>query len=180
MTNLATEQELSELICNMYDLQHANRDAAQLHKLNRKATLATAMIDQEIAELQKDLQALEERRKEILEPLHLEMEQLKTNLITYHQRELDMGGEKTIKLPWATLKSRLQPQDYERSEETLLIWAQASAPEFIKTPAPAVNWGDLKKAVVVAGNKVLLKETGEVVAGVLPKQRETRFDVEVL
>lgn len=31
-----------------YDIEDARKDAAQLHKLNRKATLATAMIDQEI------------------------------------------------------------------------------------------------------------------------------------
>lgn len=176
MTNLALESAA----CSTYGLEDANRDAAVLHKLSRKATLATAMINQEIAALQQDLQVLEARRKEILEPLEGEMERLKGNLAEYHRRELEAGGDKTIKLPWATLKSRQQPQDYEKSDDALLAWAQTSAPEFVKVPAPTVAWGDLKKAVVVAGSKVLLKETGEVVEGLTPKERTIKFDVEVL
>ena len=154
MTNLALEG----VACSTYSLYDANKDAAQLHKLSCKATLATAMIDQEIAEIEKDLQVLEARKKEILEPLEDEMERLKGNLIEYHRREVETGGDKTIKLPWA----------------------QANAPEFVKVPAPTVVWGDLKKAVVVAGSKVLLKETGEVVEGLTTKERAVKFDVEVL
>lgn len=180
MANVAYEEILSESTFSGYGLNDANKDAAELHKLNRKATLATAMVDQEIAELQKDLQALEERRKEILQPLNNEMDRLKANLMEYHRRELEAGGDKTIKLPWATLKGRQQPQDYERDDTKLLAWAQESAPEYIKVVDPTVAWGDLKKAVVVAGNKVLLKETGEVVEGLEPKERAIKFDVEVL
>lgn len=176
MTSLALEG----VVCSTYSFEDANKDAAQLHKLNRKATLATAMIDQEIAELEKDLQVLEARKKEILEPLEDEMERLKGNLTEYHRREVEVGGDKTIKLPWATLKSRQQPQDFEKSDDVLLSWAQANAPEFVKVPAPTVVWGDLKKAVVVAGSKVLLKDTGEVVEGLTPKERTVKFDVEVL
>lgn len=163
-----------------YDVQDANRDAAELHKLNRKAAQATEMIDGEIAALQRDMQALEGRRKEILEPLQFEMDRLKNNLMEYHRRTLEAGGDKTIKLPWATLKSRQQPQDYDRADEVLLSWAQTNAPEFVKVSAPTVAWGDLKKAVVVAGNKVLFKETGEVVAGLEPKERAIKYEVEVL
>ncbi len=100
MTNLALE----ETAYSTYSLEDASKDAALLHKLNRKATLATAMIDQEIAALQQDLRMLEGRRKEILEPLEGEMERLKGNLTEYHRRTLEAGGDKTIKLPWATLK----------------------------------------------------------------------------
>ena len=163
-----------------YCLEDARRDAALLHKLKRKAALATSMIDQEIADLQKDLQALEARRKEILDPLATEMEQLKTNLTEYHRRELEAGGDKTIKLPWATLKSKKQSQDYDRDDVVLLKWAQENAPDFVKVAEPTLAWGELKKAVVVAGNKVLLQETGEVIDGLVPKERTVKFDVEVL
>lgn len=171
---------LAEATFSCYDIEDARRDAAQLHRLNRKAALATAMIDAEIAELQKDLQALKERRKEIMEPLENEMNHLKANLVEYHRRELETGGDKTIKLPWATLKSKTQSQDYERDDAVLLQWAQANAPEFLKTAEPTLAWGELKKAVVVAGNKVLLQETGEVIDGLVPKERTVKFDVEVL
>lgn len=155
--------------CVTYDIEDARRDAAQLHKLNRKATLATGMIDAEIAELQKDLQLLEARKEEILKPLHEEMMILQTNLTEYHRRELEAGGDKTIKLPWATLKSKAQPQDYVRDDTVLLHWVQINAPEYVKVAEPTVAWGELKKAVVVAGNKALWKETGEVIDGLAPK-----------
>ena len=166
--------------CETYDIEDARRDAAQLHRLNRKAALATGMIDQEIAELQKDLQALEVRREEILHPLNEEMLFLKNNLLAFHQRELESGGDKTIKLPWATLKSKTQTQDYDRDDAVLLRWAQANAPEFVKVAEPTLAWGELKKVVVVAGNKVLMKETGEIIDGLAPKERTVKFDVEVL
>lgn len=166
--------------CVTYDIEDARRDAAQLHKLNRKATLATGMIDAEIAELQKDLQLLEARKEEILKPLHEEMMILQTNLTEYHRRELEAGGDKTIKLPWATLKSKAQPQDYVRDDTALLHWVQTNAPEYVKVAEPTVAWGELKKAVVVAGNKALWKETGEVIDGLAPKERTVKFDVEVL
>ena len=171
---------LAEAEYSTYSLDDARRDAAALHRLNRKAALSTAMIDQELAELQKDVQALEERRKEILEPLENEMRYLKANLTEYHRKELEAGGDKTIKLPWATLKSKKQSQDYERDDAVLLEWVQANAPEFIKTEEPQVAWGDLKKAITVAGDKVLLKETGELINGLTPKELSVKFDVEVL
>ena len=171
---------LAEATFSCYDIEDARRDAAQLHRLNRKATLATAMIDAEIAELQKDLQALEARRDEILSPLNVEMLILKNNLMEYHRRELEAGGDKTIKLPWATLKSKKQSQDYDRDDVVLLKWAQENAPDFVKVAEPTLAWGELKKAVVVAGNKVLLQETGEVIDGLVPKERTVKFDVEVL
>lgn len=183
MTNLNLAEatvEIQETQYSGYSLNDANKDAAELHKLNRKATLATAMVDQEIAELQKDLQALEERRKEIMEPLNNEMDRLKANLMEYHRRVVEAGGDKTIKLPWATLKGRQQPQDFDRDENKLLAWVQKSAPEYVKVVAPTVAWGELKKAVTVAGKKVLLKETGEIVEGLEPKERAIKFDVEVL
>ena len=171
---------LAEATFSCYDIEDARRDAAQLHRLNRKAALATAMIDAEIAEMQKDLQALEERRKEIMEPLGNEMSHFKANLMEYHRRELEAGGDKTIKLPWATLKSKKQSQDYERDDAALLKWAQENAPDFVKVAEPTLAWGELKKAVVVAGNKVLLQETGEVIDGLVPKEQAVKFDVEVL
>lgn len=163
-----------------YDIEDARKDAAQLHKLNRKATLATAMIDQEIAELQKDLKALEARKNEILDPLNKEMQFLKDNLTAFHQRELEAGGDKTIKLPWATLKSKTQVQDYERDDALLLEWVRVNAPEYVKVAEPTVAWGELKKEIIVAGSKVLMKETGEIIDGLAPKERAVKFDVEVL
>lgn len=162
-----------------YGIEQAGRDAKALHKLQRKAELAVGMVDKEIEAVQQELAVLEARRKEILDPLEEEMSRLKTNLTTYHQQQLEQGGDKTIKLPWATLTCRRKPQDYTKDDDRLLEWVQGNAADYVKV-STSVAWGDLKKQLVVAGGKVLLKETGEVVEGVEPKPVEISFGVEVL
>lgn len=180
MSNLAeTLEPEAPTVEWKYDLDQAAEDAKRLHKLRDKATLATGMIDKEIAATKKDLAALEARRKEILEPLQEEMKYLEANLTAYHRQQLEQGGDKTIKLPWATLTCRRKPQDYTKDDDRLLEWVQGNAADYVKV-STSVAWGDLKKQLVVAGGKVLLKETGEVVEGVEPKPVEISFNVEVL
>lgn len=164
-----------------YGLEEAKKDAKALYRLQHKETLAAAMIEQDIAEVQKELQMLLERKKEILEPLENEMGRLKANLTAYHQGLLASGiDEKTIKLPHATLTSKRKPQDYIKDDGKLLEWAQSNAEDYVKVAKPTVAWGELKKQLVVVGGKVMLKETGEVVEGIEPKPIETNFSVEVL
>lgn len=180
MSNLAeTLEPEAPTVEWKYDLDQAAEDAKRLHKLRDKATLATGMIDKEIAATKKDLAALEARRKEILEPLQEEMKYLEANLTAYHRQQLEQGGDKTIKLPWATLTCRRKPQDYTKDDGRLLEWVQGNAADYVKV-STSVAWGELKKQLVVAGGKVLLKETGEVVEGVEPKPIEISFGVEVL
>ena len=162
-----------------YDVERAAEDAERLHELKEEAVQATELIDKAIEKKKKELATLEERRKDMIKPLQEEMAYLEANLTAYHQRELEQGGKKTIKLPWATLTSRKQAQDYIKDDGKLLEWAQGNAADYIKV-STSVAWGDLKKQLVVAGGKVLLKETGEVVEGVEPKPIEISFGVEVL
>lgn len=181
MNNLAeTLEPEAPAMDREYGIEQAGRDAKALHKLQRKAELAVGMVDKEIEAVQQELAVLEERRKEILEPLQEEMKYLEANLTAYHRQQLEQGGDKTIKLPWATLTCRRKPQDYIKDDGKLLEWVQDNAADYIKVAAPTVAWGEFKKQLVVAGGKVLLKETGEVVEGVEPKPIEISFGVEVL
>lgn len=180
MNNLAEALEPEALAMDReYGIEQAGRDAKALHKLQRKAELAVGMVDKEIEAVQQELAVLEARRKEILEPLQEEMKYLEANLTAYHRQQLEQGGDKTIKLPWATLTCRRKPQDYTKDDDRLLEWVQGNAADYVKV-STSVAWGDLKKQLVVAGGKVLLKETGEVVEGVEPKPVEISFNVEVL
>lgn len=164
-----------------YDINDANKDAKELHRLNRKATLATAMLDQEIAQLKQDLQLLDDRKQEVLKPLNEEIDRLKSNLMAFHRDQLERDvKEKTIKLPYATLKSKTQPQDYAKDEDKLLDWVKSNATDYLKVVDPTVSWGELKKNVVVAGGKALLKDTGEIIEGLEPLEKSVKFDVEVL
>lgn len=180
MNNLAEALEPEALAMDReYGIEQAGRDAKALHKLQRKAELAVGMVDKEIEAVQQELAVLEARRKEILEPLQEEMKYLEANLTACHRQQLEQGGDKTIKLPWATLTCRRKPQDYTKDDDRLLEWVQGNAADYVKV-STSVAWGDLKKQLVVAGGKVLLKETGEVVEGVEPKPVEISFGVEVL
>lgn len=180
MNNLAEALEPEALAMDReYGIEQAGRDAKALHKLQRKAELAVGMVDKEIEAVQQELAVLEARRKEILEPLQEEMKYLEANLTAYHRQQLEQGGDKTIKLPWATLTCRRKPQDYTKDDDRLLEWVQGNAADYVKV-STSVAWGDLKKQLVVAGGKVRLKDTGEVVEGVEPKPIEISFGVEVL
>lgn len=162
-----------------YDVERAAEDAERLHELKEEAAQATELVDKAIEKKKKELATLEERRKDIMKPLQEEMAYLKANLTAYHRQQLEQGGDKTIKLPWATLTCRRKPQDYTKDDDRLLEWVQGNAADYVKV-STSVAWGDLKKQLVVAGGKVLLKETGEVVEGVEPKPVEISFNVEVL
>lgn len=180
MNNLAeTLEPEAPAMDREYGIEQAGRDAKALHKLQHKAELAVGMVDKEIEAVQQELAVLEARRKEILEPLQEEMKYLEANLTAYHRQQLEQGGDKTIKLPWATLTCRRKPQDYTKDDDRLLEWVQGNAVDYVKV-STSVAWGDLKKQLVVAGGKVLLKETGEVVEGIEPKPIEISFGVEVL
>ena len=181
MNNLAEvlEPEVPEMEWP-YDIHRAAEDAERLHELRQEAALAAELVDKAVEKKKKELAELEERRKEIVKPLQEEMSRLESNLTAYHRQQLEQGGDKTIKLPWATLKSQKKPQGYTKDDDKLLEWVQSNATEYIKVAEPTVAWGDLKKQLVVVGGKVMLKETGEVVEGVEPRPAEIDFKVEVL
>lgn len=162
-----------------YTREDALRDTAILHRLEKKKQQLTQEIDEEIGELERELDYLNARKAEVLKPITDEMNFIKQNLIAWHQAELEAGGDKTIKLPYANLKSRTVPQDYEKDDDKLMEWVRVNAPEYVRTEQK-LQWGDLKKEIVVAGSKVLMKETGQIIDGLAPKERAVKFDVEVL
>ena len=61
-------------------------------------------------------------------------------------------------------------------DERLLEWARASAPEYITTVQKA-KWSDLKKALVLQDDHYIFSETGEVVDGLTPEEKEGGFDI---
>ena len=87
MTNLAIE----DAAYSTYSLEDASKDAALLHKLNRKATLATAMIDQEIAALQQT--------------------QTDCNEIIEKQQKNQWELEKKLELLAQTMRERLEQEE---------------------------------------------------------------------
>lgn len=159
----------------MYSREDALRDSSTLHRLEKKKAQAVMEINAEIADLEQELSYLNQRKQDIIAPIDNEIEYIKQNLIAWHETQED----KTIKLPYANLKSRTQPQDFVKDEDALMEWVRVNANEFIRTEE-SVDWSGLKKNIVVDGEKAILGETGEIIDGLVAKPREIKYSVEVL
>ena len=77
---------------------------------------------------------------------------------------------KTMKLPHGALKMRALQPKYEYDEDALLSWAKENLPQAVVT----------KESVSKNPVKAHIKETGEVVPGVVVLQRPEKFSVEVV
>ena len=103
-------------------------------------------------------------------------------LSDYHRQVLEQDPKaKTIKLPYGKLKMRAQQPEYIRDNDKLLAWLESKGTigkAYIKiTKSP--HWGELKKRLRIAGDRMVDPETGEVVPGVEVVEREPKFSVEV-
>lgn len=159
----------------MYSREDALRDSSILHRLEKKKAQAVMEINAEIADLEQELSYLNQRKQDIIAPIDNEIEYIKQNLIAWHETQED----KTIKLPYANLKSRTQPQDFVKDEDALMEWVRVNASDFIHTEE-RVDWSGLKKNIIVDGEKAILGETGEIIDGLVAKPREIKYSVEVL
>ena len=164
----------------MITSQEAEGIAKKLYRLQHKKQETEELFNAEIEKLGAELFEVTKQKEAAVKPLDEEIEYLQGELKNFHTTYFAETGEKTLRLPHATLSCRKQAQDYLKDDAALLEWVQANAAEYVKIPAPAVAWGDLKKQLVVAGEKVLLKETGEVVAGLTPKPIVVEYKVEVV
>lgn len=164
----------------MLTIQDAEELAKKLYRLERKRRDTELLFEREMEVLKAESFDVTKQKEAALLPLDKEIEYLQGELKNFHTAYFAETGEKTVRLPHATLSCRKQSQDYVKDDAALLEWVQANATEYVKIPAPEVAWGDLKKVLVVAGEKVLLKETGEVVEGLTPKPIETDYKVEVV
>ena len=95
----------------------------------------------------------------------------------YRQLKDDNPKLKTVKLPNGSFIERTatgSPFDYE--EEAVLEWVRTNAPEFIKTKE-SLDWASLKNYLTRQGDRIIYRDTGEVVPGIWPTIQETRFYV---
>jgi Bacteriophage Mu Gam like protein. len=81
----------------------------------------------------------------------------------YHMEQLRVDPwAKTLKFPEGELQFRKQQNKFMYEEPELLAWLTGNAPEYVQViQRPA--WGELKKALIVDGDKAFFKRTGEEV-----------------
>ncbi len=82
-------------------------------------------------------------------------------------------------LPSGELVLKAQEPEWQHNDEALLPWCkQSGLTECVKIKE-SVSWSDLKKRLAVSGDKVVDKETGEVVEAVTCTARPPKFTVTI-
>lgn len=163
----------------MMTIEEAETMARKLYKLEQKRRDTVELFEPAMERVKVELYDLTEQQKAALEPINGEIDYLKTQLEAFSRQQLEETGEKTIRLPHATLTARKSPQGFNKDEEALLKWAEQNAAELVKV-SRSVSWSDLKKELVVDDDKAIFKPTGEVLEAVTPKPEEIKYSVEVV
>jgi hypothetical protein len=85
--------------------------------------------------------------------------------------------QETYTLPSGKLKLKYPKPEYKRDDATLLQWLkERDMTDYIKV-SESPQWGELKKTVQVAGDKVCID--GEIIDGIQVVERAPVFDVEI-
>ncbi|GIM45929.1 phage protein [Collibacillus ludicampi] len=144
----------------------------KLAKIRREMAENQAIAEEEIRKFQVWLE-------DVNGALQKDAEYFEGLLQAYHRMVLEENPKaKSIKLPYGTLKARIQEPEYIRDEEKLLTWTKANRPESIKVKE-SVDWSSLKKTIISTANGVAIDENGQVVEGVTVVERGIKFSVEV-
>lgn len=84
----------------------------------------------------------------------------------------------TYKLPSGTLKRKFGGVEFIRDDERLLRFMEYEEDyPYIKVKK-SVDWENLKKSLIVKGDEVIDRITGEVIPGITVKQKEDKFIIE--
>lgn len=153
---------------------------------DQKAEWALAKIREEKAEAQRLINVCNSQilfyqteLKKAQDALEQKTGYLKGKLMAYFQTVPRKASktQETYSLPSGKLKMKFPAPEYVQDKDKLLAWLKdREMTEYIKvTESP--QWGELKKSVQVAGDKVCVD--GEVVEGVTAVERPPVFEVEV-
>lgn len=163
----------------MMTIQEAEDVAKKLYRLEQKRRQTVELFDEAMERVKVELYDLTEQQKAAIEPINSEIDYLKSQLEVFQVQRLEETGEKTVRLPHATLKARKLPQTFVRNDDALLEWAEKNATEMIKT-IRSVAWNELKKELELVNGKTVYKPTGEILEAVTIKPEEIKYSVEVV
>lgn len=163
----------------MMTIQEAEDVAKKLYRLEQKRRQTVELFDDAMERVKVELYDLTEQQKAAIEPINSEIDYLKSQLEVFQVQRLEETGEKTVRLPHATLKARKLPQTFVRNDDALLEWAEKNATEMIKT-IRSVAWNELKKELELVNGKTVYKPTGEILEAVTIKPEEIKYSVEVV
>ena len=149
----------------------AEHAVKQIKKWREETARLLTNADDEIAELQEAKRKLQERQEA--------REGYYKALLHAYFETVEKATTKTqasYKLLNGKLVLKKQQPEYLRDEAALVAWAKDNAPAYVQVEE-SVAWGELKKATETQGDKVIYKDTGEVVPGVVAVERPDVFEV---
>lgn len=138
-------------------------------KKERERLIALVVVEQE--ELDRQIEQIEKRYEQ-------DTSYLLTKLSEYFKtvEHKETKTQESYQLLSGKLIFKKPTQKVEQDEDGLLDWAKVNAPEHIKTKE-SVAWGDIKKEMLIAGDTVIYRPTGEIVSGVSIVETAGVFDV---
>jgi len=132
------------------------------------------VVGDKVAQLQK---ALEEEK----ERMDSEVNFFQGKLCQYFETVPRKASktQEVYKLPSGRLVKKYKQPKIERDEEKLVAWLEKNQmPELIKIKKSA-DWATLKKETEVVGERIISKNTGEVIEGVTAIPQNPEFIAEV-
>lgn len=150
----------------------ANWAVKQIMKDRAETDRLLALADEEI-------KYLHDRRKALMDRQEAREGYLKALLMGYFERvepSTTTKTQTTYKLLAGKLVKKRQQPEFQRDEAAMVAWAKDNAPAYVQVKE-SVAWGELKKATETQGDKVIYKDTGEVVPGVVAVERPDVFEV---
>jgi hypothetical protein len=167
--------------------EHVEQEGFTIDNDN-KAEWAIRKIDEERAEAQRYINVcntmINEYRlkiQEAEEQLERDTGYLQSLLAQYFEtvETKRTKTQETYKLPSGTLKKKYPQPQFKRDDEKLVKWLKdRQMNEYIKVKEYP-DWSNLKKALKLTKDNVLVDENGEIVDGVLVVERPPVFEVEV-
>lgn len=132
------------------------------------------VVDNKISQLQ---EALEKEKEQAEKNINFFTGKLAQYFATVPKKKTKT--QESYKLPSGRLVKKYRNPEFIRKDEELVKWLEENnMTELIKIRKSA-NWAKLKKKAQVAGDKVVLEDTGEVINGVKAVERNPEFKVEV-
>jgi hypothetical protein len=147
-------------------IDKTNEDLAEIRRLK-------ISIADRIDTLQEKLQKENDKEEQIINNRNF--------LLAEYFNSLDDSFKKSTKtqqkyrLPSGSIIKKYPSPKFERDNLQLTNWVENANLPFIKVKKEC-DWANLKKVVEVAGDKVIYKETGEVVDGVFVVQQDATIE----
>lgn len=175
--NIATLEEKAEQEkedeFRIDDDHGANWALKKIREFKSKIAKKEQFAEKEIAEIKSWLEG--ETNK-----LESDIERFEGLLTEYAMKMKEKDKDlKTHSLPAGDLKFRKQRSKWDYEDEKLIESAKSAGLDDLIKTEEKIDKRKLKKRVKIAGNKIINKETGEVIEGVEIIERGEKFSVKV-